>query len=146
MAIGAAIQAGILQGDVKDILLLDVTPLSLGIETMGSVWLRSSLKKIRPFLHRVRRYFLQPLTNQTSVEIHIVQGERLMASDNKSLGQIYFRRYSSAPRGMPQVEVTFDIDANGILSVGRQRIRHPVKSSLFALKQARALQMPTLNG
>ena len=116
VAIGAAIQAGILQGDVKDILLLDVTPLSLGIETMGSVATKLIEKNTTIPASR-SQVFSTAIDNQTSVEIHIVQGERPMASDNKSLGKFILDGIPPAPRGMPQVEVTFDIDANGILSV-----------------------------
>ncbi|OHA81547.1 MAG: molecular chaperone DnaK, partial [Candidatus Yonathbacteria bacterium RIFCSPHIGHO2_01_FULL_51_10] len=116
VAAGAAIQAGILQGDVKDVLLLDVIPLSLGIETMGSVATKLIEKNTTIPASRSQT-FSTAADNQTSVEIHIVQGERPMASHNKSLGRFILDGIPPAPRGMPQVEVTFDIDANGILSV-----------------------------
>ncbi|MBU1684127.1 molecular chaperone DnaK [Patescibacteria group bacterium] len=116
VALGAAVQAGILQGDVKDVLLLDVTPLSLGIETLGGV--------STPLINRnttiptsKSQTFSTAADGQTSVEIHVLQGERPMASDNKTLGRFILDGIPSAPRGVPQVEVKFDIDANGILNV-----------------------------
>jgi molecular chaperone DnaK len=116
VANGAAIQGGVLQGDVKDVLLLDVTPLTLGIETMGSV---SSplVEKNTTIPTQKSQVFSTAADNQTSVEIHIVQGERPMAPDNKSLGKFVLEGIPPAPRGVPQVEVTFDLDANGILKV-----------------------------
>lgn len=116
VALGAAIQAGILQGDVKDVLLLDVIPLSLGIETMGSVATKL-IERNTTIPTQKSQTFSTAADNQTQVEIHIVQGERAMASDNKSLGRFILDGIPPAPRGMPQVEVTFDVDANGILSV-----------------------------
>lgn len=116
VAAGAAIQAGILQGDVKDVLLLDVIPLSLGIETMGNVATKIIERNTTIPVSR-SQVFSTAADNQTSVEIHIVQGERPMAADNKSLGRFILDGIPPAPRGMPQVEVSFDIDANGILSV-----------------------------
>ncbi|NTV44193.1 MAG: molecular chaperone DnaK [Candidatus Yonathbacteria bacterium] len=116
VAAGAAIQAGILQGDVKDVLLLDVTPLSLGIETMGGVATKL-IEKNTTIPATKSQVFSTAADNQTSVEIHIVQGERPMAADNRSLGRFILDGIPPAPRGMPQVEVSFDIDANGILSV-----------------------------
>lgn len=116
VALGAAIQAGILQGDVKDILLLDVIPLSLGIETMGSVATKL-IERNTTIPASKSQVFSTAADNQTSVEIHIVQGERPMAGDNKSLGRFILDGIPPAPRGMPQVEVTFDVDANGILNV-----------------------------
>lgn len=116
VALGAAIQGGILAGDVKDVLLLDVIPLSLGIETMGGVATKL-IEKNTTIPSARSQVFSTAADNQTSVEIHIVQGERAMASDNKSLGRFILDGIPPAPRGMPQVEVTFDIDANGILNV-----------------------------
>lgn len=116
VAAGAAIQAGVLQGDVKDILLLDVIPLSLGIETMGSVATKL-IEKNTTIPTQRSQTFSTAADNQTQVEIHIVQGERAMAGDNKSLGRFILDGIAPAPRGMPQIDVTFDVDANGILNV-----------------------------
>ncbi|MCC7004758.1 molecular chaperone DnaK [Candidatus Nomurabacteria bacterium] len=116
VAIGAAIQGGILKGDVKDVLLLDVIPLSLGIETMGNVATKL-IDKNTTIPTSKSQVFSTAADNQTSVEIHIVQGERAMAKDNKSLGRFILDGIPPAPRGMPQIEVSFDIDANGILNV-----------------------------
>lgn len=116
VALGAAIQAGILQGDVKDVLLLDVIPLSLGIETLGGVATKL-IERNTTIPASKSQVFSTAADNQTSVEIHIVQGERAMAADNKSLGRFILDGVPPAPRGMPQVEVTFDVDANGILNV-----------------------------
>ncbi|HEY4509376.1 MAG TPA: molecular chaperone DnaK [Candidatus Paceibacterota bacterium] len=116
VAIGAAIQAGIMQGDVKDVLLLDVTPLSLGIETLGGVN-TVLIAKNTTIPTSKSQVFSTAADNQTSVEVHVLQGERPMAQDSKSLGRFILDGIPPSPRGMPQVEVTFDIDANGILNV-----------------------------
>jgi molecular chaperone DnaK len=116
VAIGAAVQAGVLQGDVKDVLLLDVTPLSLGIETLGGVCTKL-IEKNTTIPASKSQTFSTAADNQTSVEINILQGEREMAQDNKSLGRFILSGIPPAPRGVPQVEVSFDIDANGILNV-----------------------------
>lgn len=116
VAIGAAVQAGVLTGDVKDVLLLDVTPLSLGIETMGRV-MTKLIERNTTIPTRKSEVFSTAADNQTSVEIHVLQGEREMAADNRTLGRFFLEGIPSAPRGMPQIEVTFDIDANGILHV-----------------------------
>ncbi|KKW27521.1 MAG: Chaperone protein DnaK [Parcubacteria group bacterium GW2011_GWF1_52_5] len=137
VAVGAAIQGGIFQGDVKDVLLLDVTPLSLGIETLGGVSTKVIEKNTTIPISRSQT-FSTAADNQTSVEIHVLQGEREMASDSKTLGRFILDGIPPAPRGMPQVEVSFDIDANGILKVSakekttgkEQSIRIEAKSSL----------------
>src|SRR5262249_5476850 len=116
VAIGAAIQAGVLQGDVKDVLLLDVTPLSLGIETRGG-GMAKLIQKNNTIPTRAKKGFAPAEDSQTAVTIHVLQGEREMSSGNKSLGQFNLSDIPPAPRGMPQIEVTFDIDANGILHV-----------------------------
>lgn len=116
VALGAAIQGGILQGEVKDVLLLDVTPLSLGIETLGGVG-TVLIAKNTTIPASKSQTFSTAADNQTSVEVHVVQGERPLAQDNKSLGRFILDGLPPAPRGVPQVEVTFDIDANGILNV-----------------------------
>lgn len=137
VAIGAAIQGGIFQGDVKDVLLLDVTPLSLGIETYGGI--ATKLIERNTTIPTTRsQIFSTAADNQTSVEVHIVQGEREMAADNKTLGRFILDGIPPSPRGLPQVEVSFDIDANGILSVKakdkqtnkEQSIRIEAKTSL----------------
>ncbi|HYA02633.1 MAG TPA: molecular chaperone DnaK [Syntrophobacteria bacterium] len=116
VAIGAAIQAGVLVGDVKDVVLLDVTPLSLGIETLGGVMTRL-IERNTTIPTRKSEIFTTAADNQTSVEIHVLQGEREMARDNRTLGKFHLVGIMPAPRGVPQIEVTFDIDANGIVNV-----------------------------
>ncbi len=116
VAVGAAVQAGILAGEVKDVLLLDVTPLSLGVETLGGVMTRL-IDRNTTIPTKKTETFSTASDNQTSVEIHVLQGEREMARDNRTLGKFHLVGIPSAPRGMPQIEVTFDIDANGILNV-----------------------------
>jgi len=116
VAVGATIQAGVLQGDVKDVLLLDVTPLSLGIETLGGV-MTKLIQKNTTIPTKAQQVFSTAEDSQTAVTIHVLQGEREMSRDNKSLGQFNLADIPPSPRGMPQIEVTFDIDANGILHV-----------------------------
>jgi molecular chaperone DnaK len=116
VAIGAAVHAGILSGDVKDVLLLDVTPLSLGVETLGGVSTHL-IERNTTIPAKKTEVFSTAADSQTSVEIHVLQGEREMAKDNRTLGKFHLVGIPAAPRGVPQVEVTFDIDANGILNV-----------------------------
>ncbi len=119
VAVGAAIQAGVLKGEVKDILLLDVTPLSLGVETLGGVMTKLIDRNTTIPTSR-SQVFSTAADNQTSVEVHVLQGEREMARDNRTLGRFHLDGIPPAPRGMPQIEVTFDLDANGILNVKAQ--------------------------
>ncbi len=116
VAIGAAIQGGVLKGEVKDVLLLDVTPLSLGIETLGGV-MTTLINRNTTIPTRKSEVFSTATDNQTSVEVHVLQGERQMANDNRTLGRFHLVGLPPAPRGMPQIEVAFDIDANGIVNV-----------------------------
>jgi molecular chaperone DnaK len=116
VAIGAAVQAGVLAGDVKDLLLLDVTPLTLSIETMGSV-ATPMIPRNTTIPTKKSETFSTAADNQTEVEVHVMQGERPMASQNRTLGKFKLGGIMPAPRGVPQIEVTFDIDANGILNV-----------------------------
>jgi molecular chaperone DnaK len=116
VAVGAAIQAGVLKGDVKDVLLLDVTPLSLGIETRGGVFTKL-IERNTTIPTRKSEIFSTAADNQPGVEVHVLQGERPMASGNKTIGKFHLDGIPPAPMGVPQIEVTFDIDANGILHV-----------------------------
>ncbi|MFQ5789139.1 MAG: molecular chaperone DnaK [Acidobacteriota bacterium] len=116
VAVGAAIQAGVLGGEVKDLLLLDITPLSLGIETLGDVFTKL-IERNTTIPHKKSEIFSTATDNQTQVEVHVLQGERAMARDNRTLGKFHLVGIPPAPRGVPQIEVTFDIDANGIVNV-----------------------------
>jgi molecular chaperone DnaK len=144
VAIGAAVQSGILSGQVKDVLLLDVTPLSLGIETKGGIFTRL-IEANSTIPIRNRRVFSTASDNQTSVTIHVLQGEREMAADTKSLGQFELVGITPAPRGVPKIEVAFDIDTNGIVNVSardtgtghRQEIRITASGGLVAEEIAR---------
>jgi molecular chaperone DnaK len=121
VALGAAVQAGVLGGEKTDILLLDVTPLSLGIETLGGV-MTPMIQKNTTIPTRKSEIFSTASDNQTSVEVHVLQGERPIAADNKTLGKFHLVGIPPAPRGVPQVEVTFDIDANGIVNVSAKDV------------------------
>jgi molecular chaperone DnaK len=121
VAIGAAIQGGVLKGEIKDVLLLDVTPLSLGIETLGGV-MTTLIQRNTTIPTRKSEVFSTAVDNQTSVEVHVLQGERQMARDNRTLGRFHLVGLPPAPRGVPQVEVSFDIDANGIVNVAAKDV------------------------
>ena len=123
VAVGAAVQAGVLAGDVKDLLLLDVTPLSLGIETLGGV-MTTLINRNTTIPTRKSEVFSTAADSQTSVEVHVLQGERPLARDNRTLGRFHLVGLPPAPRGVPQIEVTFDIDANGIVNVLGEGSRH----------------------
>jgi molecular chaperone DnaK len=116
VAIGAAIQGAVLRGDVRDVVLLDVTPLSLGLETLGGV-MTTLIERNTTIPTKKSQVFSTASDNQTTVEVHVLQGERPMARDNKSIGRFHLDGITPAPRGLPQIDVTFDIDANGILHV-----------------------------
>jgi molecular chaperone DnaK len=116
VAVGAAVQGGVLTGDVKDMVLLDVTPLSLGIETLGGV-MTTLITRNTTIPTRKSEVFSTATDNQPNVEVHVLQGERPMARDNRTLGRFHLTGLPPAPRGVPQIEVSFDIDANGIVNV-----------------------------
>ena len=152
VALGAAIQGGVLTGEVKDVLLLDVTPLSLGIETMGGV-MTKLIESNTTIPTRKSQVFSTAADNQPSVEIHVLQGERSMAKDNKTIGRFHLDGIPPAPRGIPQVEVTFDIDANGLLNVSakdmasgkEQKIRIEASSGLTDAEIAKMRQEAAAN-
>ena len=137
VAIGAAVQGGVLSGEVKDILLLDVTPLSLGVETLGGV-MTKIISRNTTIPTKKSEVFSTAVDNQTNVEIHVLQGEREFAQDNKSLGNFRLDGIPLAPRGVPQIEVTFDIDVNGILSV-KAKDKGTGKEQSITIKNASTL-------
>ena len=136
VAVGASIQGGVLQGDVKGLLLLDVTPLSLGIETLGGVCTKI-IDRNTTIPTKKSQIFSTAADNQPSVEVNVLQGEREFARDNKSLGTFHLDGIAPAPRGVPQIEVTFDIDANGIVHVSAKDLA-PARS-----RASRSLPPPT---
>ena len=129
VAVGAGIQGGVLMGDVKDVLLLDVTPFSLGIETLGGV-MTKLIERNTTIPTRKSQIFSTATDNQTAVSIHVLQGEREMAGDNKTLGRFELVGIPAAPRGIPQIEVTFDIDANGIVHVSAKDLATQKEQSI----------------
>ena len=135
VAVGAAIQAGVLAGEVRDVVLLDVTPLSLGLETLGGV-MTKLIERNTTIPTKKSQIFTTAEDGQTSVDIHVLQGERPMAQDNKTLGRFRLEGIPPAPRGVPQIEVTFNIDANGIVNVSA-KIWAPAKS-----RRSRSLHRP----
>ncbi|HLC99759.1 MAG TPA: Hsp70 family protein, partial [Patescibacteria group bacterium] len=137
VALGAAIQGGVLQGEVKDILLLDVTPLTLGLETLGGV-MTPVIERNTTIPTAKPQVFSTAANSQTSVEIHVLQGERPMAADNRTLGRFILDGIPPAPRGVPQIEVTFDLDANGILKVSAKD-KATNKSQHITIKDTSAL-------
>src|SRR2546422_978850 len=134
-ALGAAIQAAVLSGEVKDILLLDVTPLSLGVETKGSIFTKL-IERNTTIPSRKSEIFTTAADGQTSVEVHVLQGERAMAGDNVSLGRFYLTGIPPAPAGVPKIEVTFDIDANGILNVSAKDMATGTTDDISVLRAA----------
>ncbi len=137
VAMGAAVQGGVITGDVKDVVLLDVTPLSLGIETMGGVFTKL-IDVILQFQHLNHKYSQQLLITNQLLTFMYLQGERPMAADNKTLGRFQLTDIPPAPRGIPQIEVTFDIDANGIVNV-RAKDLEQVKSNNITIKSSSGL-------
>jgi molecular chaperone DnaK len=144
VAVGAALQAGVLSGDVKDLLLLDVTPLSLGIETLGGVFTRL-IERNTTIPTRKAEVFSTASDSQPSVEIHVLQGERPMAKDNRTLGKFQLSGIPPAPRGVPQIEVTFDIDANGIVNVSAKD-RGTGKSQAITITASSGLSKEEVEG
>ena len=140
VAVGAAIQAGVLSGEVKDLLLLDVTPLSLGIETLGGVFTKL-IERNTTIPTRKGEIFSTASDNQTQVEVHVLQGERTMASDNRTLGRFHLVGIPAAPRGVPQIEVTFDIDANGIVNVSAKDLA-TAKQQAITITASSGLDQP----
>ena len=144
VAMGAAIQGGVLKGDVKDILLLDVTPLSLGLETLGGVFTRL-INRNTTIPTKKSQVFSTAADNQTQVQIKVLQGEREMAAANKMLGEFELSGFPPAPRGVPQIEVSFDIDADGILHVSaKDKVIYPPTNTLpLHPLQHRTLEYPS---